>query len=210
MISAKQKFDKTIKRCKDQIDIYKKLKELKEEKPDLDIALSQDILRSSIVLAVAAFDAYATDCFSEKFIIYIKNRSVDPTLIELLEKAGFSIDFALQLLNSDRPYRKIRTLIEQYYSTYTTQRLCVIDELFLQYHISKLTSNAENRSGKKKLLCSVEKIIERRHCIVHNGDYNDFNRIKTVTESDLKRIDDLCILVKNMDDIIENKFSHIK
>jgi len=167
----------------------------------LDILVSQDILRSSIVLAVAAFDAYATDCFSEKFITYIKKKSVDSTLIELLEKAGFNIEFALQLINSERPYRKIRTLIDQYYSAYTTQRLCVIDELFLQYHIKQLTCNAAKRSGKKTLLSSVEKIIERRHCIVHNGDYNEFDRIKNVYEGDLKRIDDLCILVANMDDI---------
>ena len=205
MTQAKAKFDKTILRCKEQIRIYNKLKELKEDSEDLDIAVSQDILRGAIVLAVAAFDAYATDCFSEKFVTYIKCKNVDESLINLLDKAGFNIKFSLELIKSERPYRKIRTLIERYYSSYTTQRLCVINELFLQYHISKITDNAARKSGKKTLLSSVEKIISRRHCIVHDGDYNDFNRINQVRESDIKRIDDLDILVKNMDEIIENK-----
>ncbi len=209
MMTAKQKFDKTISRCREQINLYNDLKEIKENNTDLDINVSQDILRSAIVLAVAAFDAYATDCFSERFIPYIKKRGADTSLIELLGKAGFDISFSLELIDSERPYRKIRTLIEKYYSAYTTQRLNVIDELFLQFHIKKITENAAQRSGRKTLLGSVEKIIQRRHCIVHDGDYNEYNRIKNVTVTDLKRIDDLAILVSNMDEIIENKFKHI-
>lgn len=69
---AKQQFDKTIHRCKEQVILYKKLKELQEEGQLDDLTISQDILRGAIVLAVAAFDSYATDCFAEKFIDYIK------------------------------------------------------------------------------------------------------------------------------------------
>lgn len=175
----------------------------------MDITVSQDILRGTIVLAVAAFDAYATDCFAEKFIFYIKHKGVDSALEELLTRSGFDIKFSLELINSDRPYRKIHTIIEKYYSKYTTQRLSVIDELFLQYHILGITKNAANKSKKKRLLGSVQKIIERRHSIVHDGDYNEHKRIKNVSESDLKRISDLEILVSNMDDIIEARFARI-
>lgn len=160
-------------------------------------------------MAVAAFDAYATDCFGEMFVPYIKKRGVDEALMELLDKAGFNIKFAIELIGAERPYRKIRTLIEKYYATYTTQRLRVIDELFVQFHIKRITENAEQKSGRKILLKSVEKIIQRRHSIVHDGDYNEFNRIKEVTLSDLKRIDDLVILVSNMEDIVQNKFRFI-
>lgn len=131
MTNAKAKFDKTISRCKEQIQLYERLKVVQEEHPEIDINVSQDILRGAIVLAVAAFDAYATDCFVEMFIPYIKKRGVDESLTELLAKAGFDIKFAVGLIESERPYRKIRTLIERYYSAYTTQRLHVIDELFV-------------------------------------------------------------------------------
>lgn len=207
MSSAKEKFDKTIKRCENQIKIYNELKEMKAINPEISIEISQDILRGAIVLAVAAFDAYATDIFSEKFVVYIKRYKVDNSLQELLSDAGFDISFSLELINSDRPYRKIRTLIEKYYSKYTTQRLRVIDDLFLQYHIKNITSNAEKKSGRKTLLSSVEKIIARRHSIVHDGDYNEFNRIKSVNMQDLKRIGDLKLLVDCMDEIIESKFA---
>ena len=209
MTNAKKKFDKTISRCKEQIQLYEHLKIIQEEHPEIDIAVSQDILRGAIVLSVATFDAYATDCFCEMFIPYIKKRGVDESLIELMEKAGFDIKFAIELIESERPYRKIRTLIERYYATYTTQRLQVIDELFVQFHIKKITENAAQKSGRKTLLRSVEKIIQRRHYIVHDGDYNEFNRIKNVVSGDLKRIDDLTVLVSNMEDIIQNKFKYI-
>lgn len=209
MTNAKGKFDKTILRCKEQIQLYERLKSIQEEYPEIGISVSQDILRGAIVLAVAAFDAYATDCFVEMFIPYIKKRGVDESLTELLAKAGFDIKFAVGLIESERPYRKIRTLIEKYYATYTTQRLHVIDELFVQFHIKKITENAAQKSGRKTLLSSVEKIIQRRHYIVHDGDYNEFKRIKNVSASDLKRIDDLVVLVSNMEDIVQNKFRFI-
>lgn len=117
------------------------------------------------------------------------------------------IYFFLELIKADRPYRKIRTLIDRYYAKYTTQRLCVIDKLFLQYRIKNITKRAADKSGKKTLLSSVEKIIERRHSIVHDGDYNDFKKIKQVKDGDIKRIKDLKVLVDNMDEIIESKFA---
>ena len=83
----------------------------------------------------------------------------------------------------------------------------MIDDLFKQYHIKGLTKRAAQRSGRKPetLLKSVEKIIERRHSIVHDGDYNDHNRIRQVTQADINRINDLKILVDNMEYIINNR-----
>lgn len=203
MSIAKEKFDKTYNRCKEMITLYNNIKENCEDERNI----SQDMLRGAIVLSVAAFDAYATDCFSEHFVPYIKRKGIDDSLETLLNNAGFTVKFALELIDSERPYRKIRTLIDKYYYKYTTQRLNVIDDLFKQYHILGLTKNAAQRSGRNRdvLLKSVEKIIERRHSIVHDGDYNDHNRIRKVSPADIKRIDDLKILVDNMEFIINNR-----
>lgn len=205
MSNAKVKFDKTIARCNEMVALYNKLKS------DCDI-VSQDILRGAIVLSVAAFDAYATDCFSEHFVEYIKKNRVDDSLIELLTLAGFDVKFALDLLNADRPYRKIRTLIDRYYSKYTTQKMNVIDDLFRLYHLNCITKCAAKKSGKNPevLIKSVEKLIGRRHSIVHDGDYNEHSRITAVSESDIKKIRSLEILVSNMEDIINNKFLRCK
>lgn len=202
MSKAKEKFDKTIARCNDMVHLYTHLKENGE-------AASQDILRGAIVLSVAAFDAYATDCFSEHFINYIKKYNIDNSIITLLTDAGFDVRFALDLIKTDRPYRKIRTIIDKHYSKYTTQRIKVIDDLFQLYHIDKITKNAAKKAGKKPetFLKSVERLVERRHCIVHDGDYNDHNRITNVTSTDIKRIETLKVLVDNMEEIINNRFS---
>lgn len=205
MSIAKEKFDRTYNRCKEMIELYKNLK----ENCNADFNISQDMLRGAIVLSVAAFDAYATDCFSEHFVFYIKKYGIDESLEKLLINAGFTVKFALELIDSERPYRKIRTLVDKYYYKYTTQRLNVIDDLFKQYHILGLTKNAAQRSGRNRdsLLKSVEKIIERRHSIVHDGDYNDHNKIRQVTNADIKKIEDLKILVDNMEFIINNRMN---
>lgn len=82
MTQAKQKFDKTINRCDEMVTLYNRLKENEEN----DGSVSQDTLRGAIVLAVAAFDAYATDCFSENFVSYIKKYGIDDSLEELLKQ----------------------------------------------------------------------------------------------------------------------------
>jgi hypothetical protein len=207
MTNAKVKFDKTIDRCKELIRTHTELKKAHEN--GLDAFPSQDILRAAIVLAVAAFDAYATDCFAEKFVVYIKRNKIDDSLEKLLLDSGFTVKFSLELLDTDRPYRKIRTLIDRHYAKYTTQKLNVVDGLFLQYRIKSITKNAAKKSGKNvdRILGSVNKIIDRRHSIVHDGDYDEFSRIKSVTSADIRRIGDLKILVDNMDLIVENRFA---
>ena len=203
MTKAKQKFDKTIARCEELIELYNTI----EKKQLSNVKPRHDILRAAIVLAVAAFDAYATDCFSEQFVEYIKKHKVDESLQKLLIDAGFDVKFSLELINSDRPYRKIRTLIDRHYAKYTTQKLEVINQLFLQYRIKDITNNAAKKTGKNpdRIISSVKKLVERRHSIVHDGDYNEYCKIKPVSASDINRIHDLKLLVDNMDEIILNK-----
>ena len=202
MGKAKDKFDRTITRCYDLVNLYEKMKSNGESPP-------QDMLRGAIVLSVAAFDAYATDCFSEHFVEYIKSNRVDDQIVKLLSDAGFDIRFALGLIDSERPYRKIRTLIERYYSRKSTQKMDVVDELFLLYHLKNITGNAAAKSGKdsQKLIKGIEKLVERRHQIVHDGDYNEHNRITPVSQADIKRIRLLRLLVDNMEEIVNNKFA---
>lgn len=208
MSNAYIKFNKTIERCKVLVETYKQIKVSSISNLDSAIVATKDILRGAIVLAVAALDAYATDAFSEKFITYIKHKTPDESLVKLLNDAGLDVKQALMLLSTDRPYRKIHTMIEKYYSKYTTQKFEVIDDLFLQYRIPNITTNAAKRSGLKKLKRSVAILIERRHRIVHDGDYNKQGRIRDIKETIVeKRITDLELLVENMDYILENKFS---
>lgn len=208
MTNSKKKFDQTVARCEKLVSDYNDIKR-EHDAGHIEIEPSQDLLRAAIVLAVAAFDAYATDCFAEKFVDYVKRFGINAEIENMLKKAGFDIGFSLELLKAKRPYRRIRTLIDHYYSNYVTEKLEVIDALYKMYSLNDITTNAARRSRKdeQRLLGSVQKLVNRRHSIAHDSDYNEHGRLKRVNASDTNRIQDLKILVENMDAIVENKFS---
>lgn len=198
------KFIKTVNRCEALVNTYIELKTICD-KGEMNNP-TKDIICGAVVLSVSALDAYVTDVFAEKLVPYLKAFTPDDSLIEILHEAGLNTREALNLIRMERPYRRIRTLIEKYYSRYTTQKFDINDKLFLQYHLKNITKNAANKSGKALIRRSVEILIERRHEIAHNGDYNSHGRINDISEKViLKRINDLNILVNMMDDIICNK-----
>lgn len=200
------KFKKTITRCGDLVATYETLHH--QHQANQGIPAPKDIVRAAVVLAVAALDAYSTDSFAEKLVPYLKKYKPDQTLVELLHQAGLDTKEALTLITMERPLRRIRTLINNHYSTYTTQRFDVIDQLFLPYRLKNITQNAEAKSGKTSLKKSVEKLIARRHEIVHDGDYNGHGKIKDIDANQIKnRIGHLDILVTNMDVILCSRIS---
>lgn len=202
---AHQKFIKTIRRCEQLVESYKKLKELDEEEGS-EVPTPKDIIRGAVVLSVAALDTYVTDVFSEKLVAYLKLYTPDESLIQLLYNAGLDTKEALNLVTMERPYRRIRTLVEGYYAAYTTQKFDVIDQIFLPYRLKGIVDNSVSKSGKVSIKTSVGKLIERRHEIAHAGDYNSHGRIIDIDEEKIgKRIRHLEILVTSMDEIICNR-----
>lgn len=194
-------FERTINRCINLINFYISNASSSSNNPP------KDIIRGAVVLSVSAFDKYVTDVFAEKIIDYIKKYKIKRTLVKLLEDAGLNVAATLELIKMQRPHRRIRTLIEKHYCKFTTQKFYVIDEIFLKYDISDITSKAAFKDGKKLLKRSVEKLIERRHQIAHNGDYDKYHKIIDIKEDAiLRRIKNLKTLVQNMDEIIENRF----
>ena len=202
---AHKKFIKTIRRCESLVESYKRLQAIDQEN-GVDVPTPKDIVRGAVVLAVAALDTYVTDVFSEKLFPYLKKYKPDEELIQLLYNSGLDTKESLGLLSMERPYRRIRTLIENYYGSYTTQKFDVIDQIFKPYRLKKITDNAASKSGRKSIKRSVGKLVERRHQIAHAGDYNGHGRIVDIDEEQIgKRIHHLEILVENMDDIICNR-----
>jgi len=203
--NAYKKFLKTIKRCESLVDSYKQLQAINQPN-GVTVPAPKDIIRGAVVLAVAALDTYATDAFSEKLVPYLQRYKPDDELIELLYKSGLDTKEALVLLGMERPYRRIRTLIENYYDSYTTQKFDVIDQIFKPYRLANITENAARKSGKLSIKKSVGKLVERRHQIAHAGDYNKHGRIVDIDEEQIaKRIKHLELLVTSMDEILCNR-----
>jgi hypothetical protein len=202
---AHGKFIKTIRRCESLVESYKKLQVIDQE-DSVNVPTPKDIVRGAVVLAVAALDTYVTDVFSEKLVPYLKNFNPTKDLVDLLYASGLDTKEALNLLTMERPYRRIRTLIESYYASYTTQKFDVIDKIFKPYSLTKITENAARLSGRESIKKSVEKLVERRHQIAHSGDYNLHGRIIEINEDQIaKRIGHLEMLVNNIDVILCNR-----
>ena len=203
MLHAYEKFKLTISRCESLIDLYSDAK-------SKDAIAADDILRSAVMLATAAFDTYVTDSFEEKFKAYVSTGHADEKIFDLLDKAGLNSKEAIGLLKMERPYRHLSTIIKRYYSKFTTQKMEVIDNVFSQYGIKNITLSAAKKSGKPSIKDSTTKLIRRRHSIVHGGDYNDQGNLQQIDKDKvLKRIDHLQLLVENMEEIIDSKFSKL-
>ena len=76
------------------------------------------------------------------------------------------------------------------------------------YVFRSINYNVDNLcvEDKERLLGSVQKLVNRRHSIAHDSDYNEHGKLKRVNATDTNRMNDLKLLVDNMDAIIENKF----
>ena len=147
--------------------------------PETDVD-PDDLVRASVVLAVAAMDAYFTDIFAEMLVPYLKKRGPTPAMIDLLSRAGLDTKVALEMLGLDRPYRRVRTLVEAHFERYTTQKMHIIDNLFLCFRVKNLTANAEKRTRKTTLRSKIEKLVLRRNAIVHDGDRDAFGRSRAI------------------------------
>jgi hypothetical protein len=146
---------------------------------------NSDIVRGAIVLAVASMDAYFTRRFVEILVPYIKEHGPTQGLIDLLGRAGLNTEQALLMATMDRPFRRIRTLVDTHLSGYTTQRFHAIDELFLCFGIKDLCKNAQAKCKKKTTLGKIERLVLRRNQIVHDGDLNKHGKLQPVRPKDV-------------------------
>lgn len=162
--------------------------------------------RAGIVIAVAAFDRYFTTRFAECVTPILRREGPSDGLIDLLGKAGLDLKGALGLLHADRPYRRIRNLIVEHFSELTTQKFRVIDDLFRTIGLSDFSVNVEKRARRKQLRKSIEKLVKRRHAIVHEGDLNSHGRLTSVDPYQvLKRLDHIKIFVESAEFLISNR-----
>jgi len=157
---------------------------------------ASDMGRFAIVLTVASMDDYFTRKYAEIMVKAIKKKGVNTSFTKMLEDAGLDLAGALELLAMERPYRKIRTLAQNYYQNYTTQSTGKIDKLFETVGISKLSSHAQRRSRRKTLITSVNELVKRRHKIVHSGDLTRTGKIQKIDARTVKRINDIKLFVE--------------
>lgn len=205
---AKDAFDRTMGRAFKQIALYKRLKKVRLRRIPKKIAEEDlsELVRAALVLGVSAFDAYYTDKFVEKLVPFLQQVGPTDGIVKLFVKAKFDTQAALELIpkdRSERPYRKLRTFIDQYLEQYVTQRFNTIDELFLAMGLKDLSKRAQKKADRKQLLRRIEIAVERRHSVVHAGDLNSHGKLREIDCDDIeKRLKDVVLFVEKCDEII--------
>ena len=166
-----------------------------------------DLFRVGIVLSVSAMDAYYTDRFCEAFIPYIKKHGLNKNMEELLCQAGFDTVCAIEMFDNKRPKRVLSNMVKRHLSAFVTQNFKAIDKLYkcLGFNDS-FTKAVQGISRRKKLLASLNLLIERRHKIVHAGDYNQYGNLNGINYARMvKKIIELRKLVESSDKLLENR-----
>lgn len=199
-------FERTIERSLNLIVLQKPTERIIIAHKTTSQVDSSDLLRAALVLGVAAMDSYFTDIFAERFVPYLKKKGPNKEMVILLEEAGLGVEMALEIITMRRPYRRIRTLVEDYLEKKVTQKLFVIDDLFLVFSLKDFTQNIARLKGRKTLLRSVTNAVKRRHKIAHEGDINSRGKLNRITVKDVKhKLTDIVLFVAGADEILQSQ-----
>ena len=172
------------------------------------IALS-DMGRSGVVIAVGAMDTYFTDRFCENFVPFLKKNKPTKKLIELIENAGLDVASCLQMFAMERPFRRVRNILDDHLQNIVTQKIEAIDGLYKCYSIPSLSNGIEKRTKRTTLLPSIKIVVNRRHRIVHAGDLNSHGKISSFNPKEMeKRLRHMALFVKTADEILDDRFKN--
>jgi hypothetical protein len=195
-------FTKTIERALQLLDYYD---------PEAELDEPEDILRAAIIIAIAGMDRYFTSKFCDILVPYLKEKKPGKDLLLRLAEAGLNAEFALDLIVSERPYRKLRTIVQKSLSHETTHRMEVIDALFKDIALKDLTKNAQKKCGKSRLLRSVEILVDHRNSISHEAHLNSHGNTRRISEDETRRrIEDVRVFINACEEIIESKIGKTK
>ena len=170
--------------------------------PPLDLS---DLSRAAIVLAIAAMDSYFTDVFAERLVPFLKSRGRTPALVDLLSRAGLDTALALDLLAMQRPYTRIRRLVECSLGRRTTQKADCIDSLFLAFGLRDFCHHAQRLKNRRMLLRSVDAAVARRNQIAHDGDMRGSRLCKIDSAQARRRVRDIVALVSGADEVLQRQ-----
>lgn len=199
-------FEKKIERSLNLIVLQKPTESIIKASRTTSYVDSSDLLRAALVLGVAAMDSYFTDVFAERFVPYLRKKGPNKAMVSLLESAGFGTETALKIMAMERPYRHIRTLVEESLEKKVTQTTSVIDDLFLAFDLKNFTQHIEQLKNRKTLLRSIKNAVNRRHKIAHEGDINSHGKLNPITRNDVRhKLKDIVQFVSGADQILQSQ-----
>ncbi|NRP12803.1 hypothetical protein XMM379_001045 [Aliiroseovarius sp. xm-m-379] len=203
-------FGKTIDRANALLDIFSEREfQIATGVPaTAEYIQEDDIVRAATVIAVAAMDHYFTAKFTDVLATFLKTNEPSDELLKVLEKAGLTTKVALELATMKRPFRRVRTMVQNHLSRYTSHRAAAIDKLFSSLNLKGLCGRAEAKLKRKNLLKRLDNFVELRNEISHSAHISTRGQVKAIDVERIRGlIDDLDWFVRTCDGLIEN---HIK
>lgn len=198
-------FSKSIERAKNLLELWNE---------EVDLVEKDDLVRAAVIISVAAFDRYFTAKFCDVLVAHLKSGAkIGPELFDLLEKAGFDTEFALTLISdavekrTSRPFRKIRTIVQNSLSNQTTHRDDAIDKLFLPLGLRGLCAHAARKAKMPKLTKHIMDLVDLRNAIAHEAHVKQNGEPRSVDGNQIAtRIKELASFVQRCDEIVDAKF----
>lgn len=198
MSNAKEKFDSSIQRCKHLVSGAQTANDVAEE-----------LLRFSVVLGVASFDAYVADLFSERFIPYLRENANKDSTAKFFDRIAFGTKEMLSLIceRKDRPLRPIHTAVDRHLEKRSFQSEKAVDDLFSLYGLPNLFADAVKKTRTERTGKRVRAMVQRRHEIVHACDCKANGGISKIDAKTCEMwINALIRLTNAMDEIVSMKF----
>lgn len=166
-----------------------------------------DLFRAGVVLSVAAMDAYFTDRFCEALIPYVNRNGINKGLKDLLCESGLTITKCIEMFDNKRPKRVLSNMVRRHLSTFVTQNFKTVDNLYKCLGFEKpITLVAQDLSKRTRLLRSISRLVERRHKIVHAGDYNHHGNLNAIEyQRSFKKILEIRVLVGHTERVLSGE-----
>ena len=135
-----------------------------------------DVLRSALVLAVSAFDAYCHDClafYGEDSLARILNSGSVPEELQKFIKENFNHAQLSKMLAASDPRKEFITAFIACYAARSFQDMEKVDKVFGLLGIQHiwLEVAVSKNEARKDLAERMAGIFNRRHSIVHSGDF---------------------------------------
>jgi RiboL-PSP-HEPN len=169
--------------------------------------LAEELLRAAVVLIVAAMDAYFKEIFMERFYAFVLKHNDYALYARIAEKYGyFDMETILQIMPQKKPNKTVVSRIRNGLFYSSMQNPKHINKLFSNLGIHNLSQRAATNTGKKLLLSSVKKTVERRNKIAHHGDRMRKDALYPIEKKTVEYwISQICKFVDSANDIIINE-----
>lgn len=176
-MSAIDNFRNVIQRAEAMVQLHRTLSP--RGKPRAEHA---DLLRAAVVIAVSGMDGYFHERIPEsvaRFVRAKKGKNLPGKLVQLIKDAA-SHDRLIEVLFEERPLSHIVTMVRKSMADRTYQDAGKIEDAVKILGVEDLWFKMAQKLkvSKEKTRTHVQPYVERRHQIVHRGDFGQTKRTK--------------------------------